>query len=96
MAEISDDPLNGYSFVNAVCDGMDPGDVLLSLVLECPHDARRKSCPIEEMIKWRKMGIREARDAISSLPHETKKALVEKHRCCSCSLTDKHINMNNC
>jgi len=94
MTDISDNTLNEYSFVNSVCDGIDPGDVLLSLVLECPHDARRTSCPIEEIAKWRKMGIREARDAIKSLTHETKKALVEKHRCCSCSLATKCVKVN--
>jgi hypothetical protein len=94
MVELSDEPLNEYSFVNAVCDDMDPADVLLSLVLECPHDARRKSCPIDEIAKWRKMRIRDARDAINSLPHTTRKELVEKHRCCSCSLTKKCPALN--
>jgi hypothetical protein len=87
---MDDDSFNDENaFVNTVCDTMDPGDMLLSLVMECPYDARKKSCPIKEMEEWRKMGLKDARDTIKSLPHNVKKELVEKHRCCSCALSVK-------
>ncbi len=88
--------LNPHSYVNMVCDCMNSEDILLSLVLECPYDAKRKLCPITELVKWREMTLKDVRNAINNLSQDAKKQLVEKHRSCSCSLTNKdHEHFTN-
>jgi len=69
--------------VNSICGSMSPADILLSLTLECPRDCRSQSCVIKEVVKWRKMDIKQAFDHISALPLSEQKKLVEEHRKCS-------------
>jgi hypothetical protein len=75
--------------VNSVCDSMSPVDMLLSLTQECPLDCRSKTCPIAEIQKWRKMDIKQAYNHITALPLSEQKKLVETHRKCSSTNSNK-------
>jgi len=88
--DAADDYFCEDACVNSVCDSMSPVDMLLSLTRECPVDCRSKSCPIEEIEKWRKLGLKQAYDHITSLSLSEQKRLVEEHRKCSDSNSPKH------